>query len=152
MLKTTLEDLKKSLVEGDFVTIDNDSLHKAEYYTLPIFKIKEIDNLNRQVTIEPSIGNPITLKKKNVLPIEIGTGLSKNIELDYTIMASITFDLNKELPTIQNKQEYFKDTLENITHCGSIDPIDISKCKYVHEVQEVLRNRPEMNYNLKYIF
>ncbi|MDM1494982.1 hypothetical protein HX063_06085 [Myroides odoratimimus] len=138
--------------EGDFVTIDNDSLLKTKYYNLPIFKIKKIDSLNREITVESNIGNETILNIKNILPIEMDSNLAKKIELDYVIMASITFDPTSEIPTIVNKQEYFKDTLNNITFTGSIEPIDISKCKYVHEVQEVLRNRPELYYKLKYTF
>ncbi|MGL4582446.1 MAG: hypothetical protein ACRCVU_05640, partial [Flavobacterium sp.] len=53
----TIEELNKQPIEGDFVTIDNDSLLKTKYYNLPIFKIKKIDNLNREITIESNIGN-----------------------------------------------------------------------------------------------
>lgn len=137
--------------EGDFITVDCDSLLKIEYFNLPIFKINKIDNLNRKITIESKIGCEVIFEKENILPIEIGSNLSKKVELDYVLALRPIFDLNSEKSTIVNKQEYFKDTLEKFLYSDSIEPINISKCKYVHEVQEVLRNRPELNVKLKYV-
>lgn len=112
-----------------------------------IFKISNINLPNNQVEVTSYYGELKTVSLEQITPIAIDSYLAKEIHLEYPIMASIITLDAPEIPLI-NYKGYFKDTLNQFTYAGGIAPLDISKCEFVHEVQEEFRNREELNYKL----